>query len=106
MRALADDIRDLSSNVATLGALLRIDLVGRTDPTGTDATNQSLAGLRVESVMSRLVDYGVSARMLNGRPLATAQPLPAPDPDERARINRSVSLEVVVTNGPPATRER
>jgi outer membrane protein OmpA-like peptidoglycan-associated protein len=103
MRALADEIRDLSRSVAATGASLRIDLVGRTDPSGTDATNQSLAGLRVAAVKGRLSDLGVPAIMLNGRPLATAQPLRAADPGEQARINRSVSFEAVVTT---ATRTR
>ena len=104
MRALADEIRDLSRSVAATGASLRIDLVGRTDPSGTDATNQSLAGLRVASVKGRLSELGVPAIMLNGRPLATAQPLRAADPGEQARINRSVSFEAVVTTA-SRTRE-
>ena len=96
---LAAMVRQLSDSVAAIGASLRVDLVGRTDPTGTDATNQSLAQLRVDAVMLRLRALGVPAAMLNGRPLATAQPLPAANADEQARINRSVSLEAVVTTG-------
>ena len=99
VRALAMDVRRLSDSVAAIGASLRIDLVGRTDPTGTDATNQSLAQLRVDAVVARLIAAGVPIAVLNGRPLATAQPLQAADPAEQARINRSVSLEVVLTNG-------
>lgn len=99
MAALAAMVRQLSDSVAAIGASLRVDLVGRTDPTGTDATNQSLAQLRVDAVMGRLRALGVPASLLNGRPLATAQPLPAANADEQARINRSVSLEAVVTTG-------
>jgi hypothetical protein len=54
--------------------------------------------------MRRLTSLGIPAALLDGRPLATAQPLPAPTADEQARINRSVSFEVVVANGSPATR--
>ena len=96
---LAAMVRQLSDSVAAIGASLRVDLVGRTDPTGTDATNQSLAQLRVDAIMQRLRALGVPAAMLNGRPLATAQPLLAANADEQARINRSVSLEAVVTTG-------
>ena len=99
VRVLAAAMRELSDSVSAIGSTLRIDLVGRTDPTGTDATNQSLAQLRVDAVMRRLLALGVPAATLNGRPLATAQPLRATDVDEQARINRSVSFEVVVTNG-------
>ena len=97
--ALAAMVRQLSDSVAAIGAAVRVDLVGRTDPTGTDATNQSLAQLRVDEVMRRLRALGVPAALLNGRPLATAQPLLAANADEQARINRSVSLEAVVTTG-------
>lgn len=99
VRVLSATMRQLSDSVAAIRASLRVDLVGRTDPTGTDATNQSLAQLRVGAVMRRLRALGVPAAMLNGRPLATAQPLRAADADEQARINRSVSFEAVVTNG-------
>ena len=98
VRGLATAMRLLSDSAAAIGASLRIDLVGRTDPTGTDATNQSLAQLRVDAVMARLRAAGVRAAVMNGRPLATAQPLAAADAAEHARINRSVSFEVVVTN--------
>jgi OOP family OmpA-OmpF porin len=99
MAVLAAMVRQLSDSVAAIGAALRVDLVGRTDPTGTDATNQSLAQLRVDEVMRRLRALRVPAAILNGRPLATAQPLSAADADEQARINRSVSFEAVVTTG-------
>lgn len=104
VRLLAATMRELSDSVSAIGSTLRIELVGRTDPTGTDATNQSLAQLRVDAVMRRLLALGVPAAMLNGRPLATAQPLRAANVDEQARINRSVSFEVVVTNGSRVTR--
>ena len=74
VRGLATAMRQLSDSAAAIGASLRIDLVGRTDPTGTDATNQSLAQLRVDAVMARLRAAGVRAAVMNGRPLATAQP--------------------------------
>lgn len=98
-QVLATALRELSDSVAAIGASVRVDLVGRTDPTGTDATNQSLAQLRVDAVMRRLTALGVPAAVLDGRPLATAQPLRAADADEQARINRSVSFEAVVTDG-------
>jgi outer membrane protein OmpA-like peptidoglycan-associated protein len=99
LRAQAATMRQLSDSVAAIGASLRIDLVGRTDPSGTDETNQSLAELRVDAVMRRLRAAAVPGAIFNGRPLATALPLPAANADEQARINRSVSFEVVVTNG-------
>ncbi|HEX6252199.1 MAG TPA: OmpA family protein [Gemmatimonadaceae bacterium] len=99
IRTLGATMQELSDRVAVMGASVRIALVGRTDPTGTDATNQSLAQLRVDAVMRRLTTLGVPAAILDGRPLATAQPLRSADAGEQARINRSVSFEAVVTDG-------
>ncbi|HEU4723062.1 MAG TPA: OmpA family protein [Gemmatimonadaceae bacterium] len=104
VRALAESMRRLSDSVAAIDATVRVDLVGRTDPTGTDATNQSLATLRVDAVLRRLRAAGVPAAMLKGRPVATAQPLRAADAEEEARINRSVSFEAAAVAGSQAPR--
>jgi OOP family OmpA-OmpF porin len=99
VRALSESLRGLADSAAAVGASVRVALIGRTDPTGSDATNQSLAGLRVDAVLRRLAASGVPAAMLDGRPVATAKPLSAADAAEQARVNRSVSLEAVVTTG-------
>jgi outer membrane protein OmpA-like peptidoglycan-associated protein len=104
VRALAESMRRMSDSAAAIGASVRVDMVGRTDPTGTDATNQSLASQRVDAVFARLRASGVPAAMLNARPVATAQPLPAADAAEQARINRSVAFEAVVVIGSQAPR--
>lgn len=104
VRALAESIRRLADSAAVMGATVHVDLVGRTDPTGSDATNQSLAQFRVDAVLARLRASGVPAELLNGRPVATAQPLTAVDADEQARINRSVSFEAVVVARSQAPR--
>ena len=104
LRALSATIRQLSDSVAAAGASLTVDLIGRTDPTGSDATNQSLAQQRVDAVARQLTALGIPATTLNGRSVATLQPLRVPDTGEQARINRSVSFEVVVANGRRALR--
>ena len=104
LRALSAMIRQLSDSVTTAGASLSVDLIGRTDPTGSDATNQSLAQQRVDAVSRQLTALGIPAVTLHGRSLATSQPLRVPDTGEQARINRSVSFEVVVANGARALR--
>ena len=104
LRAVWVNMRQLSDSVAAAGASLGIELVGRTDPTGSDATNQSLAQQRVDAVTRRLGTFGVTDAMLHGRSVAASQPLSAQDTGEQARINRSVSFEVVVANAPRAPR--
>ena len=101
---LSSAIRQLRDSVTAAGASMRVELIGRTDPTGTDATNQSLGQQRVDAVAHRLTALGVPASLLHGRSVAASQPLRVGAPGEGDRINRSVSFEVVVENGPRPPR--
>ncbi len=104
LRGVSSAIRQLIDSVAAAGASMQVDLIGRTDPTGTDAKNQSLAQERVDAVVRRLTALGVPASALHGRSVATSQPLRVADPSEGARINRSVSFEIVVAVGSRSPR--
>ena len=106
VRSVAALFRQLDDSVASLNASVSLELSGRTDPTGTDATNHALAQLRVAAVASRLATLGVEPARIVQNPMATASPLAAPDPQERAKINRSVSFRVIVSVGPHVPREK
>jgi OOP family OmpA-OmpF porin len=99
VRALSAIMRQMFDSLSALGGAARVALVGRTDPTGSDATNLSLAQLRVDAVARRLTALGVPAAMLQARPVATSEPLRGSDAAEQSRINRSVSFEVLLTIG-------
>jgi OOP family OmpA-OmpF porin len=99
IRELAATLRQMSDSMSALGGAVRVALVGRTDPTGSDATNLSLAQLRIDAVVRRLTALGVPAAMLQARPVATSEPLRGADANEQSRINRSVSFEVLLTIG-------
>ena len=81
-------------------------MVGRTDPTGSAETNQALSQWRVDQVVGQLTRAGVGATLLVPDAVATSRPLPGADSLERARVNRSVSFEVVVDAGPEWQRRR
>ena len=100
LRGLANLVNQLDRGVAEFGGATRLELTGRTDPTGLDETNQTLSRRRVERVGSILSASGVPASRLTLAPIATARPIPSPDAQERARINRSVSFNVAVTVTP------
>ncbi len=91
---VAASLAPLDSLVATLGGRATIALVGRSDPSGSDATNSALSRLRVESVRAALTERGVAADQLQLQPVGAASPLPADDAALRSTINRSVSFEV------------
>jgi outer membrane protein OmpA-like peptidoglycan-associated protein len=84
----------LRAGAAEIGVRAGLELVGRTDPIGTDSTNQALSRSRAETVLAALVGRGVTREALRLTPAGTTDPLPAADPAGRARINRSVSFVV------------
>jgi len=105
-RALADRFRLLDDSVWAHSGNLGIAVIGRTDPTGTDRTNQALAQWRVDHVSAIFAAAGVRPDAVGGEALATSRPLPAADSSLQARINRSVSFDVFVSTRPRAPRER
>jgi len=100
LRELAAQVNQLDRQVADLGGTVHVELAGRTDPTGLDETNQTLARRRVERVAQILAASGVPASRLSLDPIATGSPLSSPDAQERARINRSVTFNVEVSVAP------
>jgi len=72
----------------------------RADPTGSDSTNQALSRYRAEAVLGALAARGVPSSAASLRAIGTSRPLPSSDPEERARINRSVSFHVSLGVGP------
>jgi OOP family OmpA-OmpF porin len=101
----ATRFRLLDDSVTDNAAEVTMTLVGRTDPTGSDETNQALAQWRVDRVAAIFAESGVRTQRLRGEALATARPLASSDPVEQARINRSVSFEIEVSARPRVPRE-
>jgi OOP family OmpA-OmpF porin len=84
----------LVTGAAAIGARAALELVGRTDPTGSDSTNQALSRDRAEAVLAALAASGVPAEAARVSAAGTSRPLAGADPAQRARINRSVSFVV------------
>ena len=100
---VAEKFRRLEAGAAALGTRATLELVGRTDPTGSDAANQALSRDRAEAVLAALAARGVPRSRTRVNALGTSRPLPGDDPADRARINRSVSFGVGL--GPEPGRE-
>jgi outer membrane protein OmpA-like peptidoglycan-associated protein len=96
IRRLATSFIAFGDSVAN-SADVTLTLIGRTDLTGSNERNASLAQWRIDRVRAILAGAGVRAEDLREEALATARPLEAPDSAERARINRSVSYEIGVS---------
>lgn len=84
----------LEAGAAALGVRAVLELVGRTDPIGSDSTNQALSRHRAEAVLTALVRRGLTRETTRVSAAGTTAPLPAADSAARARVNRSVSFVV------------
>ena len=91
---VASSFSRLETGAAAIGARAALELIGRTDPTGSDSANQALSRDRAEAVLAALAARGVPAGAARVRAAGTSQPLAGADPAERARVNRSVSFTV------------
>lgn len=106
LRLLALRFRALRDSLTSVSADGILTLLGRTDLTGSNELNADLAEWRIDRVTARLTAAGVAPTSIRRIALATSQPLQAADSIERARINRSVSYDIIVVARPGAARER
>jgi OOP family OmpA-OmpF porin len=100
--SVAASLLRLRAATSRLGYRADLELQGRTDPTGTDAINQSLSRSRVDAVIPVLIRLGVPSEGLRGVPLGTGNPLPGRAGQDQAQVNRSVAFVVRVTPEPVA----
>ena len=94
--SVAEKFSRLDAAATALGTRATVELIGRTDPTGTDDANAALSRDRAEAVLQALASEGVPRSRTSVTALGTSRPLSGVDPAERARINRSVSFDVKI----------
>ena len=102
VRRVASALRQLGQSVQSGGVGFRLTILGRTDPTGADSTNRSLAQWRVDRVTGALATLGIAPQVADRKPIATDQPLDDRDSARRARINRSVTFKIELRRGQPS----
>jgi len=93
---VATSLLRLDAGVALIGARGGLELIGRTDPTGSDAANQTLSQQRAEAVVAALAARGVPTGATRVSGVGTSRPLSESDPEQQARVNRSVSFGVSI----------
>jgi len=95
--AVALDLVRLQTEAAYVGYELSVDIVGRTDDSGTEETNQMLSEQRATAVLDALLARGVGPFEASARGIGVEDPLSGVDEEEAARSNRSVSFVVTFT---------
>jgi OOP family OmpA-OmpF porin len=81
---------------SSLGASWRaqLDVIGRTDTTGSQELNRALSDDRARAVTEVLLASGIRTTVPEPRGIGTSDPIQADALDERARLNRSVSFTI------------
>jgi outer membrane protein OmpA-like peptidoglycan-associated protein len=98
LRNLLPKLTSLQNSAAALHQNLRLDVVGHSDATGAEGTNQSLSQRRADRVAWELIQLGIPDSTLHGKGVASTEPVRSEDTEENRQFNRSVTF--VVTDSP------
>jgi outer membrane protein OmpA-like peptidoglycan-associated protein len=74
---------------------IRINIIGHTDNTGTDAYNLTLSVERAQSVVDWLVEKGISTDRLDSEGRGEAEPVDSNDTEEGRANNRRVEFVIL-----------
>lgn len=91
---LSQEILQLHALSRLLGQPLSVDLMGRTDSSGTPDANEALSRQRAAAIQSYLVLRGVQPALLTPVGAAARSPLQTPDSAADPALNRSVTFHV------------
>lgn len=70
------------------------EVIGHSDSSGAELTNQSLSQHRADRVAQQLIQLGIPENRLHIRGVAAAEPLRPDDSEENRKFNRSVTFRV------------
>ena len=94
LKTLAPEITLLLQKAAVLHESVTVEIVGHSDSTGPESTNQLLSKDRAENVMWRLTGQSVPRDSLAALGVASTEPLRPETDDEARQYNRSVTFLV------------
>jgi len=111
--ALNGEAQELISHIALIFAELAaaaeesgyevmLDVVGRTDSTGSNETNRLLSRERARRVRVALIANGIPRDVVTATGIGSSDQLAADDPETRATINRSATVVATITYSPRA----
>ena len=96
--AVAAGFQTMIASDSDSGYRVQLQLIGRTDSTGSNETNRVLGQQRADAVRRALVAQGIPPAAITATGIGTSDPIQAEDPVERASQNRSVSFVATVSH--------
>jgi len=99
VRAVAARLRRLQATVAPAW-VVAVEIVGRTDTTGSSEVNRPLSEERAQGVARALARMGIAPTRLAPIGAGAGDPLPADQSGDVARTNRSVAFAVRLRPAP------
>ena len=100
VRNLVPKLTSLQTSLAALHENLRLEVVGHSDATGREGTNQSLSQRRADRVAWELIRLGIPDASLHAKGVGTTEPVRSEDTEENRQFNRSVTLLVLASASP------
>jgi len=95
LKSLSPKILDALRGAASLHKEYAVEIVGHSDSTGAEATNQPLSRSRADRVAQELERRGIDRNRVRARGVAASEPLRTEDNEEARQFNRSVTFRVV-----------
>lgn len=101
LKSLVPRIQALLTSAAALKRPVIVEIVGHSDATGAEGTNQTLSQRRADRVAWELGQLGVPESRLRANGVATAEPVRPEDTEENRQYNRSVTFRLTPSHGNP-----
>jgi len=95
LEGVAEHLKELDKLAQGMGEELSVEVVGHTDSTGPDATNQRLSQYRAARVLQTLVRSGLRAEILHPHGTGASEPLAGEGSEAERQINRCVTFHVL-----------
>lgn len=100
LRELMPAFKQILNAPVELHGFPRIEIIGHSDATGAEGTNQNLSQRRADRVARELIQMGILESALHPRGVATAEPVKPEGTDTGRQFNRSVTFRVVIAASP------
>jgi OOP family OmpA-OmpF porin len=94
LQRLAEQAQALLKAADSLHENVTFEILGHTDSTGAEVSNQNLSQRRADRVIQKLSRLGVPERALSARGVGTTEPLRKEDSEANRQYNRCVNFRV------------